>query len=226
MKWRVVLAVLFVLLLFAGFADLYVSTFVRKQQHAIILFVINGMDLNTLNLARQQSGLSAVHGDPDDPTIDDARRRAAYRSERLNLESFWNVALLNLQEPGQPVPDEGANATALACGQRVANGFVAANSGNEALRSLIYAAQDAKRATGLVTTRELTAPTPKDVICDPASGPCGFLVVAGEYLRQHHPESLRDAKAKAPRTFAGRTAPQRRSGVPRCFFSERTRATG
>ena len=39
---------------------------------------------------------------------------------------------------------------------------------------------------------ELTAPTAKDVICDPASGTCGFLVAAGEYLRDHHSEILRD----------------------------------
>lgn len=39
---------------------------------------------------------------------------------------------------------------------------------------------------------EMTKPTPKDVICDPASGTCGFLVAAGEYLREHHPEMLRD----------------------------------
>jgi type I restriction enzyme M protein len=43
---------------------------------------------------------------------------------------------------------------------------------------------------------ELTAPTPKDVICDPASGTCGFLVAAGEYLRVKHPEMLRDAQAR------------------------------
>lgn len=43
---------------------------------------------------------------------------------------------------------------------------------------------------------ELTAPTPKDVICDPASGTCGFLVAAGEFLRTHHPEVLRDARLK------------------------------
>lgn len=43
---------------------------------------------------------------------------------------------------------------------------------------------------------ELTAPTPKDVICDPACGTAGFLVAAGEYLRVHHPEILRDAKLK------------------------------
>jgi type I restriction enzyme M protein len=35
----------------------------------------------------------------------------------------------------------------------------------------------------------LTAPEPKDVICDPASGTCGFLVAASEYLVQNHPEA-------------------------------------
>jgi type I restriction enzyme M protein len=39
---------------------------------------------------------------------------------------------------------------------------------------------------------ELTAPQPLDVICDPASGTCGFLVAAGEYLRDRHPEILHD----------------------------------
>src|SRR5258706_151221 len=52
MKWRVVLTVLFVLTLFAGFAYLYVNTFVRKHQHAVILFVVNGLDLKPLNMAR------------------------------------------------------------------------------------------------------------------------------------------------------------------------------
>jgi len=43
---------------------------------------------------------------------------------------------------------------------------------------------------------ELTAPTAKDVICDPACGTGGFLVAAGEYLREHHPEILRDPLLK------------------------------
>ncbi|HLZ74835.1 class I SAM-dependent DNA methyltransferase [Phenylobacterium sp.] len=38
----------------------------------------------------------------------------------------------------------------------------------------------------------LMAPTPKDVICDPACGTCGFLVAASEYLRDHNPELFRD----------------------------------
>ena len=37
---------------------------------------------------------------------------------------------------------------------------------------------------------DLTAPTPKDTICDPASGTCGFLVQAAEYLRDHHGEAI------------------------------------
>lgn len=41
---------------------------------------------------------------------------------------------------------------------------------------------------------ELTQPTPDDLICDPAAGTCGFLVVAGEYLREHHAELFRDEK--------------------------------
>lgn len=43
---------------------------------------------------------------------------------------------------------------------------------------------------------ELSAPTARDVIRSPASGTCGFLVAAGEFLRSHHPEMLRDAKLK------------------------------
>ena len=43
---------------------------------------------------------------------------------------------------------------------------------------------------------ELMAPTPKDVICDPASGTCGFLVGAGEFLREKHPELFNNAIAR------------------------------
>ncbi|MCY3849438.1 MAG: class I SAM-dependent DNA methyltransferase [Acidimicrobiaceae bacterium] len=37
---------------------------------------------------------------------------------------------------------------------------------------------------------EMTAPQPDDLICDPASGTCGFLVGAGEYIRREHPSAL------------------------------------
>src|SRR6202163_4128132 len=43
---------------------------------------------------------------------------------------------------------------------------------------------------------EMTQPKPDDLICDPASGTCGFLVAAGEYLREKHPEILRNEKSR------------------------------
>ncbi len=43
---------------------------------------------------------------------------------------------------------------------------------------------------------ELTAPQPTDLICDPACGTAGFLVAAGEYLREHHPNILHDPKQR------------------------------
>lgn len=43
---------------------------------------------------------------------------------------------------------------------------------------------------------EMTRPTPEDVICDPAAGTCGFLVAAGEYLRDNHPELFRDERLR------------------------------
>jgi type I restriction enzyme M protein len=43
---------------------------------------------------------------------------------------------------------------------------------------------------------EMMRPTPDDVICDPAVGTCGFLVAAGEYLRENHPELFRNEKLR------------------------------
>jgi type I restriction enzyme M protein len=45
-------------------------------------------------------------------------------------------------------------------------------------------------------TVEMMEPTATDVICDPACGTCGFLVAAGEHLRERHPEILRDATSR------------------------------
>ncbi len=43
---------------------------------------------------------------------------------------------------------------------------------------------------------EMTAPQPTDIICDPACGTAGFLVMAGEYLRERHPNLLHDARQR------------------------------
>lgn len=39
---------------------------------------------------------------------------------------------------------------------------------------------------------EMMASGPKDVICDPACGTCGFLVAANEYLRDNHPKLFQE----------------------------------
>ena len=43
---------------------------------------------------------------------------------------------------------------------------------------------------------ELVAPTPKDIICDPACGTCGYLVAAAEYLERNHKDMLLDKDLK------------------------------
>lgn len=44
---------------------------------------------------------------------------------------------------------------------------------------------------------EIMRPTPQDIICDPSAGSCGFLVAAGEYLREQYSEVLNDATTAA-----------------------------
>lgn len=43
---------------------------------------------------------------------------------------------------------------------------------------------------------ELTEPTPKDIVCDPACGTCGFLVATAEYIEEHHADALRNKKTR------------------------------
>jgi type I restriction enzyme M protein len=44
---------------------------------------------------------------------------------------------------------------------------------------------------------DLVQPTVEDIICDPAAGTCGFLMVAGEYIREHYEQELyKDAVKK------------------------------
>lgn len=43
---------------------------------------------------------------------------------------------------------------------------------------------------------EMMKPTPEDIIIDPAAGSAGFLVAAGEYLREHHQGLFLDSKLK------------------------------
>jgi type I restriction enzyme M protein len=49
----------------------------------------------------------------------------------------------------------------------------------------------------------MTAPTPKDTICDPACGTAGFLIAASEHLRQHHAEAIYQSPASRRRFNEG-----------------------
>ena len=52
---------------------------------------------------------------------------------------------------------------------------------------------------------EMMAPGPEDVIVDPASGTCGFLVAATEYLRHHHAGEI--SSGKGSKHFHGQSEP-------------------
>ena len=43
---------------------------------------------------------------------------------------------------------------------------------------------------------QLTQPTPKDIVCDPACGTCGYLVAVAEYMKEHHKELFRNKKLR------------------------------
>ena len=44
---------------------------------------------------------------------------------------------------------------------------------------------------------DMTAPAPKDVICDPACGTAGFLIATSKYLVEHHSDTIyKDAAAR------------------------------
>lgn len=50
---------------------------------------------------------------------------------------------------------------------------------------------------------EMMAPTPKDVICDPACGTAGFLIAASEYLREHHGDTIYKTEASRRKFNSG-----------------------
>lgn len=52
---------------------------------------------------------------------------------------------------------------------------------------------------------ELIAPTPDDLICDPACGTAGFLVSAAEYIRRHYEDTMTDEQWQnfSSKTFTG-----------------------
>lgn len=50
---------------------------------------------------------------------------------------------------------------------------------------------------------EMTAPSPKDIICDPACGTAGFLIAASEHLVKHHSDAIYKTAAARRRFNSG-----------------------
>lgn len=151
-----------VLAAFVWLAATYYTHYVRKRAHGVILFVANGMDLSLLNSVRLETEVACVPKTSSKSKSGAPQKKEVIspRSRRLFVETFSHIGIMNLQSPGQPVPDEAAASTALSCGQRVKNGLSGCNAQNQWLDRMIYAAQRAGRSTGLVTTSSLAAPTP------------------------------------------------------------------
>ncbi len=100
----------------------------------------------------------------------------------------------------------GAKLTVQSAGllQKVVDGLDAVPMGDADTKGDVYEYMLGKLSTAKVAGQfrtprhiielmvHMMAPGPTDVICDPASGTCGFLVAASEYLREAHAEVLTD----------------------------------
>jgi alkaline phosphatase len=134
MKWWVALLAVLILMVFGAISMFYVRTYVEKRPHGIILLVANGLDLSLLQKARQQ---------------------ALARGQTLQMDRLDHLAVCEVKGYDQLLPDEAAASTA-----RVRDGLVGVTTQGQRLDTLIYAAQRSGRATGLVSTSDLTMPTP------------------------------------------------------------------
>ena len=64
---------------------------------------------------------------------------------------------------------------------------------------------------------ELVAPTPDDLICDPACGTAGFLVSVAEYIRRHYEDTMTEEQWE---NFSNKTSPATTPTTP-CSASRR-----
>ena len=137
MKLRNQLLALVCLLAFITFGFFYFRTWVVQKPFGIILFVSDGLVENNLAAARLYEG-GADH--------------------RLNIERLGRMALLTNYANDFAVPDSAAAASALATGVKVNNQRIAMDARGKAISSILEAAQKSGRATGIITTGNLTNP--------------------------------------------------------------------
>ena len=138
MKLRNQLLALCCLLAFAAAGWLYVRTWVVQKPFGVILFVSDGLVARHVTAARLYEN-GAGH--------------------RLTLESFPNLALLRNDTRDFAVPDAAAAATALATGVKVGHRTLGQDAQGQRLKTILDLAREQGRATGLITTGSLAAPS-------------------------------------------------------------------
>ena len=138
MKLRNQLLALCCLLAFAAAGWLYVRTWVVQKPFGIILFVSDGLVARHITAARLYEN-GAGH--------------------RLTIESFPNLALLRNDARDFAVPDAAAAATALATGVKVGHRTLGQDAQGQRLKTILDLARAQGRATGLITTGSLAAPS-------------------------------------------------------------------
>ena len=139
MKLRNRLLALFCLLVFIAFGVFFFRTWVVQKPFGIIVFLSDGLSTNTLTAARLYEGGG---------------------SNRLTSEQFARLALVRNDANDFAVPDAAAAASAIATGVKVNNRSIAMDPNGKMLQSILALARESGRATGLVTTGNLTDATP------------------------------------------------------------------
>ncbi|VAW73649.1 Alkaline phosphatase [hydrothermal vent metagenome] len=131
----------------------------RPQQHTqaknIILFIGDGMGVSTVTAARILEG--QLRGEPGEENL-------------LSFEHFPHVALVKTYNTNQQTPDSAGTMSAIMTGEKTRSGVISVNrhskrnhckgSQDKSLQTFLEYAEQAGKATGIVTTTHLTHATP------------------------------------------------------------------
>jgi len=138
MKLRNRLIALVCLIFFLSIGAALFLTTTNRKPFAVILFVADNISPSNLAAARLFSGGG---------------------NARLQLEDFPNTAIARNAANDYSVPDAASASTAIASGKKVNRGSLCMDATGESFPSLLEEATAQGRATGLLSTGTLTAPT-------------------------------------------------------------------
>jgi alkaline phosphatase len=136
---RIQLTLAAVALCFGLFAFFYVRNYVTPKPHGVIVFIAHGLNPELLTLAR---------------VYDEGLQHELY------LDRLSYSALIKTYSANRLIPDEAAATMAIATGKKTPNELLGLDAKDHRLDNLIYRAQRKGRKTGLITTAQVTDPTP------------------------------------------------------------------